>query len=557
MLTIFGLAIIVALIYFLLTDKMSPMVSLIIVPFVGIMLYWGSVSFYSSYWTPKIQSPNYVSKVSKRDITKFYETGFQNIKEAPKLSFEDTQKFYNEGLKTIKNIEYKYEISQENIKAFYKAGLNAILNLDKYKTLNLDIKEIEDIYSSGIKTILSGSFGPPKMSLETLKKFYEGGIRSVFNIAILFIFAILFFGVLGDVGLFRPLMNFIAKHMSQNVILVCIGTVLIACIAHLDGSGSTTFLLVIPPLLPIYKKLKMSPYLLFLLVASSAGIVNMLPWGGPLGRVSSVLGISEPQDIFEGLIPVVFVGLLCVLIMAVILGLREKRRIAKSESLYKDEEPFFDSLAVNDSSLERPRLLWVNFAVFILTLSALIFKWVPNAYAFMLGLCIVLLINYRTPKERLQRISAHSSGAITMGTVVLAAGTYLGILRDSNMLESIALNIASILPDLILPFLHIIIGVLGVPLELVLNTDAYYFTLFPIVEQITSIGGVDSIKSGYAVMVGSIVGTFVSPFSPALWLGLGLANLSMGRHIAYSFFWIWGLALIIFFISMALGVFSI
>lgn len=556
MLTIFGLIIIIALVYFLLTDKMSPMVSLIIVPFVGIMLYWGSVSIYSSFYTLEPQPPNYVSKVSKRDIIKFYDMGFANIKEAPRLSSQDAQSFYEAGLQTIRGLEHKYKISQENIKDFYQAGLDKILSLDEYKKLNLNDGEVRNIYNSGIETVLSGNFGSPQMSLETLKKFYQGGIRSVVSIAILFIFAILFFGVLGDVGLFTPLINFISKRMSKSVVLVCIGTVLIACIAHLDGSGSTTFLLVIPPLLPIYRKLKMSPYLLFLLVASSAGIVNMLPWGGPLGRVSSVLGISEPQDIFEGVIPVVFIGILCALMMAVILGLRERRRIAKNMHLNEFEEAIPDEISIKtDLSLERPKLIWINLAVFILTLSALIFKWVPNAYAFMLGLCIVLLINYRTPKQRVQRIIAHSGGAITMGTVVLAAGTYLGILRDSNMLQSIALNMASILPESILPYLHIVVGILGVPLELVLNTDAYYFTLFPIVEQIASINGVDSIKSGYAVMVGSIVGTYISPFAPALWLGLGLANLSMGKHIAYSFFWVWGLALVIFFISMGLRIF--
>ena len=105
-----------------------------------------------------------------------------------------------------------------------------------------------------------------------------------------------------------------------------------------------------------------------------------------------------------------------------------------------------------------------------------------------------------------------------------------------------------------LPYLHIIIGILGVPLELVLSTDAYYFGLLPVVEQITSQVGVAPQSAGYAMLIGSIVGTFVTPLSPALWMGLGLARLSMGAHIRYSFFWIWGLSLLTLLGAMLIGV---
>ena len=56
------------------------------------------------------------------------------------------------------------------------------------------------------------------------------------------------------------------------------------------------------------------------------------------------------------------------------------------------------------------------------------------------------------------------------------------------------------------------------------------------------------------MLIGSIVGTFVTPVSPALWMGLGLARLSMGAHIRYSFFWIWGLSLLTLLGAMLIGV---
>ena len=141
-----------------------------------------------------------------------------------------------------------------------------------------------------------------------------------------------------------------------------------------------------------------------------------------------------------------------------------------------------------------------------------------------------------------------------MASIILAAGTFLGILKESGMLNSIALALVDVLPAVLLPYLHLVIGAIGIPLELVLSTDAYYFALFPVVEQITSQAGVAPTSAAYAMIIGSIVGTFVSPFSPALWMGLGLAKLSMGQHIRYSFFWVWGLSLSLLAATWFLGI---
>lgn len=116
--------------------------------------------------------------------------------------------------------------------------------------------------------------------LAQIKDFYGEGTKSVIQIVIMFIFAILFFGIMSDVGLFRPLIDKLVQLTRGNVIAVSVGTVLVSVVAQLDGAGATTFLLVVPALLPLYKKLRMNPYMLFLLLAASAGVVNMLPWGG-------------------------------------------------------------------------------------------------------------------------------------------------------------------------------------------------------------------------------------------------------------------------------------
>ncbi|BDQ26495.1 hypothetical protein ASB1_01710 [Helicobacter heilmannii] len=182
-------------------------------------------------------------------------------------------------------------------------------------------------------------------------------------------------------------------------------------------------------------------------------------------------------------------------------------------------------------------------------------KILPPEFCFLLALCAVLLINYANPKERMAKVKEYAPEAISMAVILLAAGVYIGILSGSGMLVDLAQHLSLLLPDFATKHLHIITGVFGVPFELLLDTNGYYFTLFPIVAHITAPYGVSGEATGYAMLIGSIVGTFVSPFAPALWLGLGLAKLSMGRHIAYSFFWLWGLSLVVLALAKLLGLF--
>src|SRR5690606_37629007 len=170
----------------------------------------------------------------------------------------------------------------------------------------------------------------------------------------------------------------------------------------------------------------------------------------------------------------------------------------------------------------------------------LVWGIVPAGFIFMIGVSIALPLNYRSVNEQMDRIKAHAPNALLMAAIILAAGSFLGILNGTNMLDSIATDLVKILPAVIVPYLHIIIGVLGVPFDLLLSTDAYYFALFPIVEQVVTSFGVPSLSAAYAMIIGNIIGTFVSPFSPALWLALGLAGLEMGRHIRYSLPIMWG-----------------
>lgn len=392
---------------------------------------------------------------------------------------------------------------------------------------------------------------------EQITEFFNDGISSVISVVIMFVFAILFFGIMQDTGLFNPIISKMVKLSRGNVILVAMTTVIIGAVAHLDGSGASTFLITIPALLPLYKKLNMSPYMLVMLIGMSASIMNMVPWGGPLGRTAAVLSV-DPTELWQPLIPLQGVLIVLLIAMGALAGKFEQNRLKKKGLLIGDVN--FDNFELTSekdkeaADLERPKLLWFNLVLTIAVVVLLVWGVLPAGLVFMLAVSIALPVNYTNMNVQMDRIRAHAPSALMMAAIILAAGSFLGILENSGMLNSLAEDIVVILPGFMVPYLHYIIGFFGAPLELVLNTDAYYFALLPVVEQIVSEHGVDQITAAYAIMIGNVIGTFISPFSPALWLAVGLAGIEMGRYIRYALWWVWGFSILAMAAAFVMGI---
>ncbi|RUR29918.1 CitMHS family transporter [Vreelandella nanhaiensis] len=385
--------------------------------------------------------------------------------------------------------------------------------------------------------------------IDDIATFYEQGFARVIPVAVMFVFAILFFGILQDAGLFEPIILKVLSISRGNVVSITVATALVASIAHLDGSGATTFLLTIPALLPTYQRLRMSPYLLLLLVGLGASIMNMLPWAGPLARIGSVLGMSA-GELWRPLIPLQIFALLLLLALAVVLGLRENRRIKRLPPLTAHDNTV-SGAAIQQTADTQPvdkvpgwRMAF-NALLLIAVVGALTTDVLPPALVFMVGVAIALPVNISQMDGQMQSIKRHAPNALIMATIIIAAGTFLGILNGSNMLSELSADIVAILPAAVVPYMHILIGIFGVPFDLILSTDAYFFAFLPIVVEVVGNAGVPAVSTAYAMVIGNIIGTFVSPLAPAVWLALQLAGLEMGKHIRYSFGIMWGFSLVL------------
>ena len=82
---------------------------------------------------------------------------------------------------------------------------------------------------------LVGGFG-----LDT-GKFVLSGIQSLAAVVGMFVFAILFFGVVSDAGMLDPIIDRILATVGTRPTRIVMGTTLLALLIHLDGSGAITF----------------------------------------------------------------------------------------------------------------------------------------------------------------------------------------------------------------------------------------------------------------------------------------------------------------------------
>jgi citrate-Mg2+:H+ or citrate-Ca2+:H+ symporter, CitMHS family len=151
-------------------------------------------------------------------------------------------------------------------------------------------------------------------------------MKSMTSTAALLMFAIIYFGLMIDVGLFDPLVRFILRKLGNDPAKVVLGTALLAAAVSLDGDGSTTFILTTAAMLPIYLRLKMSPVVLTVVAGLANGTMNIVPWGGPTARAASALKI-DVNDVFVPMIPSLIAGLAVVLVFAWVLGLQERNRL--------------------------------------------------------------------------------------------------------------------------------------------------------------------------------------------------------------------------------------
>ncbi|MCK0520219.1 CitMHS family transporter [Williamsia sp. DF01-3] len=411
------------------------------------------------------------------------------------------------------------------------------------------------------------------------------GIEDLAPTAAMLFFAIIYFGIMIDVGLFDPIVRGVVRAVKADPARLVVGTALLAMVVSLDGDGSTTFIIVTSALLPLYLKLGVSPVVLTVTAGLANGTLNILPWGGPTARAAAALGIS-PSEVFIPMIPSLVVGLVIVLLFSYHLGLMERRRIGSitiKESVLSRESADVlvgsgggtgtgtgngrgrgprrgaggsgtgafgagsgedvrntDSGAAADAGIVagaldpdrstlRPKLFWINAALTVVLLAVLGMDVVAIPVLFMVAAGIALVINFPHIKDQQQAITRHSSSIVSVVAMVLAAAVLTGVFAGTGMVEAIAQWLTSVLPDSMGPHLAVITGLLSMPFTFLMSNDAFYFGVLPVLSETAATYGITPAEMARASITGQTV-HMQSPLVPAILLLVSLAGVSLADH---------------------------
>ncbi|KAB7769093.1 citrate transporter [Xanthomonas sontii] len=383
---------------------------------------------------------------------------------------------------------------------------------------------------------LAGGFGTGinEMMLEGIKKIAPTGV--------MLMFAILYFGVMIDAGLFDPLVRRILRLVKGDPMKIVVGTAVLALLISLDGDGSTTYMITVSAMLPLYRRLGMNALNMTCVTILAGGVMNLTPWGGPTARAATALHV-DPADVFVPLVPAMALAIVGILLLAWYLGMKERRRlgvVTLPGDAWMDGSVADDGEAlptVEDAEdIKRPRLLWVNLALTLALMAALVIGVLPMPVLFMIGFALALLINYPNLAEQRRRLVNHAGNVLSVVSLIFAAGVFTGILSNTGMVEAMSRSFLAVIPDAWGPYLAVITALASMPFTFFMSNDAFYFGVLPILSDAASHYGITPVEMARASLAGQPV-HLLSPLVPSTYLLVGLAKVDFADHQRFTLKW--------------------
>jgi CitMHS family citrate-Mg2+:H+ or citrate-Ca2+:H+ symporter len=382
------------------------------------------------------------------------------------------------------------------------------------------------------------------------------GFETVAPVAIMITFAVLYFCLMVDAGLFDPAVRRVVRWAGGDPLKITVGTAVLTLLVALDGDGASTFLIMVSAMLPIYRRLGMRPLVLTAVICLGAGVMNMVPWGGPTARAMAALDLTS-GDVFVPVLPAMGAGIVWVLVAAVLIGRAERRRIGTvtepGTAVPADAPGAAHAPADTRTPADRVRF-WLNVALTLALVVVLLAQLAELPVVFVVAFVLALLVNRPSWEDQKDLFTRHGHSVVLVTTMIFAAGVFTGVLGGTGMIEAMARALVGLVPEGAGGALPALVAVTSMPLSLVFTPDAYYFGVLPVLAETTAALGGDPAEVARAAVLGQMTTGFpLSPLTASTFILVGMAGVQLGAHQRFVFGWAFGTTLVMTAVALATG----
>jgi CitMHS family citrate-Mg2+:H+ or citrate-Ca2+:H+ symporter len=380
------------------------------------------------------------------------------------------------------------------------------------------------------------------------------GVGQVAPTALMLSFAVLYFAIMMDAGLFDPLVNKVLAIVGEDPMRISLGTAILAMLVSIDGDGTTTALIVITAFLPVYRRVGMNPLILATLLGLSNSLMNYVPWGGPSARAAAAVHV-DLADVVGPLLPAMGVGLLGILGLAWVFGRSERKRLSFAGATADPGAPITalpPTLDAERAAIRRPKLFWFNLVLTVGLILGMILGLAPLPVLMMGAFAVAATVNYPRVSDQKARLAAHADNVVNVVVLLFAAGAFTGILNGTGMSNAMASAALAVIPPQIGPFLAPITALVSMPLTFVMSNDAYYFGVVPVIANAAAGFGIEPAAIARASLIGQPVHS-MSPLLAPIYLACGLLGVDVADAQRFALKWAVLISLLVLGVAMLTG----
>lgn len=376
-----------------------------------------------------------------------------------------------------------------------------------------------------IAALLMG-FGPTEIAT-----FAQNGLSRIVGTLCLVIFAILYFRILHESGLFQIMVDGVIRRLKGNVYSVIITTALISFLTQLDGSGTTTALCTIPPLKPMYDRMNISRETLLLIEGVASATLTMIPWGPSLNEACAYAGV-DVYKVFKFLTPVMIFAIALTFVYCIILGRYE---ISRGAGVTEEEWDEIKQAALNREKAARSRkgLLIFNSVFTLVLLIVLLLGLIKTIFAFVLGFFVLAAVNYPSAEKQTEFIRKNGGMIMQLVFTMMGVGVLVGINDGTGVIREMTGIILSEVPG-ISQHIVLIACIFSIVLT-ILTAQAKIAVIIPAIIGIVAPAGISAVQVTGAVFASGCVAASINFFGVASYLSLSLADVDMRANLKRNF----------------------